>query len=176
MNHLTAMIFRDGRITERVPLDAAMPQEDESAFIWIEILNPLDSDFAVLQERFGLHSLAVDDSMSPAKLPKLDVYDDQIFAVLKIARLQEDEITYADIDAFLSGHHIITVCHEDSAEHVHAHERFESGPRSMRLRPDFILHAMTEFAVNSYFPVVQMIEDEVLAMEHRLLDAFLSRD
>src|SRR5687768_18430554 len=91
MNQVTAMIFRDGRIIERVPLDAAMPQEGESAFIWIEILNPLDSDFAVLQERFGLHSLAVDDSMSPAKLPKLDVYDDQLFAVLKIARLQRSE-------------------------------------------------------------------------------------
>ena len=176
MNEVTATIFRDGKVVERVALGASMPQEGESEFIWIELLNPLDSDFAVLQERFRLHSLAVDDSMSQAKLPKLDVYDDQIFAVLKIARLQEDEIKYGDIDAFVSGHHIITVCHEDSAEHAHAHERFESGSKSMRLRPDFILHAMMEFVVNSYFPIVQMIEDEVLSMEHRLLDAFLSHD
>lgn len=35
---------------------------------------------------------------------------------------------------------------------------------------------MMDFVVNSYFPVVQMIEDEVLSMEQRLLDAFLSRD
>jgi magnesium transporter len=176
MNEVTATIFRNGNVIDRVALDASMPQEGESAFIWIEVLNPLDSDFAVLQGRFGLHSLAVDDSMSPAKLPKLDVYDDQIFAVLKIARLQEDEIKYADIDAFVSAHHIITVRHDDSAEYVRAHEKFEGGPKSMRLRPDFILHAMMDFVVNSYFPVVQMIEDDVLSLEHRLLDAFLSRD
>jgi magnesium transporter len=176
MNEVTATIFRDGNVIDRVALDASMPQEGESAFIWIEVLNPLDSDFAVLQQRFGLHSLAVDDSMSPAQLPKLDLYDDQIFAVLKIARLQEDEIKYADIDAFVSTHHIITVHHDDRAEYVHAHKKFERGPRSMRLRPDFILHAMMDFVVNSYFPVVQMIEDEVLSMEQRLLDAFLSRD
>jgi len=90
--------------------------------------------------------------------------------------LQEDEIKYADIDAFLSAHHIITVRHDDSVEYVRAHEKFESGPKSTRLRPDFILHAMIDFVVNSYVPVVQMIEDEVLSMEHRLLDAFLSRD
>ena len=160
MNAVTATIFRNGKVIDRVALDASIPQEGESAFIWIEVLNPIDSDFAVLQERFRLHRLAVDDSMSPVKLPKLDVYDDQIFAVLKIARLQEDEIRYADLDAFVSAHHIITVCHEDSAEHVHAHERFESGPKSTRFRPDFILHAAMDFAVNSYFPVVQMIEDE----------------
>ena len=35
---------------------------------------------------------------------------------------------------------------------------------------------MMDFVVNSYFPIVQMIEDDVLSMEHRLLDAFLSRD
>jgi magnesium transporter len=32
-----------------------------------------------------------------------------------------------------------------------------------------------EFAVNGYYPVVQMIEDEVLSMEQMLLDAFLDR-
>jgi len=174
MHEVTATIFRNGNVIDRVALDASMPQEGNSAFIWIEVLNPLDSDFAVLQGRFGLHSLAVDDSMSPAQLPKLDLYDDQIFAVLKIARLQEDEIKYADVDAFVGAHHIITVHHDDRAEY--AHKKFESGPKSMRLRPDFILHAMMDFVVNSYFPVVQMIEDEVLSMEQRLLDAFLSRD
>ena len=176
MNGVTGTIFRNGNVIDRVTLDASMPQEGESAFIWVDVLNPLDSDFVVLQGRFGLHSLAVDDSMSSAQLPKLDLYDDQIFAVLKIARLQEDEIKYADVDAFVSAHHIITVRHDDGAEYAHAHEKFESGPKSMRLRPDFILHAMMDFVVNSYFPVVQMIEDDVLSLEHRLLDAFLSRD
>jgi magnesium transporter len=52
------------------------------------MLNPLDRDFVVLQERFGLHSLAIQHSMSPTQIPKVDVYDDQIFVVLKIARLK----------------------------------------------------------------------------------------
>ena len=47
---------------------------------------------------------------------------------------------------------------------------------STRPGPDFILHAIMDFVVNGYFPVVQMIEDEVLSMEQRLLDAFLDRD
>ena len=44
------------------------------------------------------------------------------------------------------------------------------------MRPDFILHAILDFVVNGYFPVVQMIEDEVLSMEQHLQDAFLGRD
>jgi magnesium transporter len=176
MSEVRAAIFRGGKVIEHVALDASMPQDGDSAYIWIEVLNPLDRDFAVLQERFRLHSLAVKDSMSPMQAPKVDVYDDQIFVVLKIARLKNDEIEYSGIDAFVSGHHIITVRHDEDEEYVRAHEKFRSGPRSTRPGPDFILHAIMDFVVNNYFPVVQMIEDEVLSMEQRLLDAFLDRD
>src|ERR687893_2980922 len=99
MSEVTAAIFRDGKMINRVALDASMPQYGESEFIWIEVHNPVDSDFAVLQERFRLHSLAVADSMSPTHMPKIELYDDQIFVVLKIARLENDQIKYAEIDA-----------------------------------------------------------------------------
>lgn len=173
MGEVTAAIFRDGEVIDRPALDASMPQYGESAFTWIEALDPVDSDFAVLQERFGLHGLAVKDAMSPAQVPKVDVYEDQIFVVLKTARLESDEIKYAGIDAFVSRQHIITVRHGDTAAYVHAREKLRSGSRP---RPDFILHAIMDLVVNSYFPVVEMVEHEVLSMEQHLLDSFLGRD
>jgi magnesium transporter len=176
VSEVTAAIFRDGKVIEHVALEASMPQYGKSEFIWIEVLDPVDSDFAVLQERFQLHSLAVEDSMGPAQIPKVDLYDDQIFVVMKIARLENDEIKYGEIDAFVSGHHIITVRHAANAEDAHAHGRFQSGPKLTQMRPDFILHAILDFVVNGYFPVVQMVEDEVLLMEQHLQDALLDRD
>jgi magnesium transporter len=174
MSEVRAAIFRDGNVIEHVALDASIPQYGKSEFIWIEVLDPVDSDFAVLQERFGLHSLAVEDSMRPAQAPKIDLYDDQIFVVLKIARLENDAIKYGEIDAFVSGHHIIMVRHTAGCQH--AHEKFQSGPKPTQVRPDFILHAILDVVVNGYFPVVQMVEDEVLSMEQHLQDALLDRD
>lgn len=147
------------------------PRNEESAPVWIEALDPVDSDFAVLQERFGLHGLAVKDSMSPALAPKVDVYENQIFVALKTARLEGDEIKYAGIDAFVSRQHIVTVRHGNSDPHVNDKLRSAS-----QRRPDFLLHATIDVVVNSYFPVVEMVEDEVFAMEQHLLDAFLERD
>jgi magnesium transporter len=43
------------------------------------------------------------------------------------------------------------------------------------MSPDLILHAILDLVVNDYFPVVQMVEDEVLAMEQHLQDALLDR-
>jgi magnesium transporter len=175
MSQVTAAIFRDGKVIEHVALDASLPQPGKSEFIWIEVLDPVDGDFAVLQERFRLHSLAVEDSMGPVHVPKVDLYDDQIFVVLKTVRLESDEIRYGEIDAFVGGHHIITVRHGADAEQAHAHGKFQSGATPAQLRSDFILHGILDFVVNNYFPVVQMVVDEVLSMEQHLQDALLDR-
>ena len=174
MSGVSAAIIRRGKV-EHVALDAPFPASDDSEFLWLEVFNPQHDDLLMLQDRFSLHSLAIRDSMSPARIPKVDVYEDQLFVVLKIARLKDDEIRYAQIDAFVSSRHIISVRHDEENKQVHSHGEFASGPRSTRPGPDVVLHAIMDFVVNDYFPVVQMIEDEVLAMEQRLLDAFLDR-
>jgi magnesium transporter len=176
MSAVRALIFRGGNVIEHVALDASVPQHEESAYIWVDAVNPGAADLAVLQERFGLRIAAVEPSMSAAQIPKVDVDGDQVLAVLKIARLKNDAIEYADIDVFVSRRYIVTLRRENDPELVNAQEGFRSGLRSARPGPDFILHAIAEFVVDNYFPVVQMIEDEVLSMEHRLLDAFLRRD
>src|SRR5688572_12986447 len=176
MSEVTAAILRDGKVIEHVALDASIPPCGKSELIWIEVLDPVDGDFAVLQERFGLHDLAVEDSMRPEQLPKVALYDDQIFVVLKIARLENDTIKYGEIDAFVSRRHIITVRHAADCPHAHAHEEFLSGPKGAEVSPDFVLHGILDLVVNGYFPVVQMVEEEVLSMEQHLQDAFLDRE
>lgn len=176
MSEVVAAIFRDGNVIEHVALDVTIPPCRESEFVWVEVLDPTDSDLAKLQERFGLHSLAVEDSMCREQMPKVDLYDDQIFVVLKVARLENDAIAYGEINSFVSARHIITVCHTAGSGHAHARGRFQGGSKPGHARPDFVLHGVLNFVVDGYFPVVQMVEEEVLSMEHHLQDAFLDRD
>jgi magnesium transporter len=175
MSEIKAAIFRDGKVLEHVALDVRTPRLGEADFIWIEVLDPVEGDFSALQERFGLHSLAVEDSMSAAQISKVDLYDDQIFVVLKAAHLEGDAIRYGEIDAFVGRRHIITVRRDADCRHAHALERFQGGPRTSEMKPDLILHGILNYVVNGYFPIVQMVEDEVLSMEPHLQDALLDR-
>ena len=54
MAQVTAAILRNGQIAGLPPLGARLPQHRDSEFIWISALDRVDSDFALLQERFGL--------------------------------------------------------------------------------------------------------------------------
>jgi magnesium transporter len=173
---VTAAMFREGRLVDRGGIEDSMPPFGSSEFIWIEVRDPTDGDFELLQDRFQLHSLAVKDSMTPTHVPKVDLYEDQIFVVLKWARLEADEIRYDEVEAFLSGSHIITVQHGKDEDFDAGWEKIRAGLAASRVQPDFILHSIMDFIVDGYFPVVQMIEEEVLLMEQQILDGFLERE
>jgi magnesium transporter len=172
MSVVRAAVVRSGKVVEHRTLDAALPRCEEPDFLWIEALDPDDADFASLQRRFDLHSLAIADSMRPAQFPKVDLYESQIFVVLKSARLEGDSIDYGEIGAFVSARHIITVYH---GNHENTHEQLHDLSKLVHATPDFILHSLLNFVVNGYFPVVQMVEEDVLSMEQHLQDQLLER-
>ena len=50
---------------------------------------------AALQDCYDLHPLAVEDAIIADQLPKVDVYDDQLFVVARTARLEGETSTMA---------------------------------------------------------------------------------
>jgi magnesium transporter len=54
-------------------------------------------------------------------------------------------------------------------------DQLEASPDLLLHGVDYVLHAILDFVVDGYLPIVNSIEDEVLAMEQRALDSFLNR-
>src|SRR4029077_14323712 len=55
-------------------------------------------------------------------------------------------------------------------------QRLESSPGLLQHGVDYVLHAIFDFIVAGYLPIVEAIEEEVLETEQRTLDAFLERE
>jgi magnesium transporter len=172
---VTAAIVRAGKVVEHVALNGEIPRCPDSDFIWIEAHDPHRGDFSILQDRFGLHSLAIADGMRTTQFPKVDLYDDQLFVALKSARLERDAIAYTEISAFVSSRHIISLYHSTAGPRDRTHEELHDLSKLVHATPDFILHSILNFVVRGYFPIVQMVEEDVLAMEQHLQDALLDR-
>ena len=58
-------------------------------FIWIGLKDPTDAEFALVNEELQLHPLAVEDAVKGNQRPKIDVYDESLFVVLKTLRYVE---------------------------------------------------------------------------------------
>jgi magnesium transporter len=145
-------------------------------FAWIGLVDPEPEELALLQQRFGLHPLAVEDALCEHPLPKVSVYGDQIFVAARTARLEGEQIVYGETCAFLCKNTIITIRRASSQAYTEVRCHLEDSPTLLSHGVAYVLYALLDFIVDSYQPIVDEIEEEVLAIERRCLDAFLSRD
>jgi magnesium transporter len=176
MSVIAAYIYGDGRRLREIDLHAAHSLEmRDGEFAWIGLLNPDEHELRILQGRFSLHPLAVEDALNGRQLPKIDIYGDQLYVVGRTAQLEAGQIRYGETDIFVGSNHIITVRHGSTRAHSELRRQLEATPEYLKHGVDYILHAVLDFIVDGYFPIVETIEEEVLAMERRALDAFLSR-
>lgn len=176
MSVVAAYVYGGGRRVREI--DLARPASLDMApgeFAWIGLFEPTLDELHVLQHRFGLHPLAVEDAQSAHQMPKVDIYGDQLFVTARTAHLQDDKIGYGETDIFVGVDHIITVRHGSARSHTELRAQLEAAPSHLKHGVDYVLHAVLDYIVDGYFPIVDAIEEEVLEMERSALDAFLSR-
>jgi magnesium transporter len=177
MTVVAAYLYRNGKRVREVGIDEKVDcPDDQSEFVWIGICDPTDDEMLTLKEKYDLHPLAIEDAIKANQLPKVDVYDDQLFVVARTAHLEGDEIDYGETAIFVGHSHIISVRHGSSRSHKALRQQLEAAPRLMNHGVDYVLHAILDFIVDGYLPIVEQIEDSVLKMEQQTLDAFLGRD
>jgi magnesium transporter len=129
-----------------------------------------------LQECYDLHPLAVEDAIKANQLPKVDVYGEQLFAVARTARLHGEKIEYGETAIFVGHSHIITVRHGSERAHTALREQLEKAPKLLMQGTDYLLHAVLDYIVDGYAPLVDDIEEDVLDMESKAASSYLERE
>lgn len=173
---IAAYLYRHGRRVREIDIEERVDcPNDRSEFVWIGLSNPCAEEVATLQTLYGLHPLAVEDSLKDGQLPKVDVYGDQLFVIARTARLEGEGIVYGQTAVFLGHSHIITVRQGSTRSHLALRRQLEGSPDLLRQGADYVLHAVLDFIVDGYLPLVEALEDEVATMEQHTLDAFLGR-
>ena len=177
MTVAAAYLYRHGKRVREVSIAEKVDcPADRSEFVWIGICDPTDEEMRTLKEIYDLHPLAVEDAVNANQLPKIDIYGDQLFVVARTANLNGDTIDYGETAIFVGHSHIISVRHGSARSHRTLRAQLEAKPTLLVHGVDYVLHAILDFIVDGYLPVVETIEDGVLQMEQKSLDAFLGRD
>jgi magnesium transporter len=173
---IAAYLYRHGRRVREIGLDERVDcPSDRSEFVWIGLSDPCADEVETLRRLYDLHPLAVEDSLKDGQLPKVDVYGDQLFVIGRTAQLVDGHIVYGQTAVFLGHSHIITVRQGSTRSHRPLRDHLEGSPDLLTQGADYVLHAVLDFIVDGYLPLVTEIEEEVTAMEQRTIDTFLGR-
>jgi len=168
--------YKNGERSEEVDLADASPPNAQGEFIWIGLHEPDSHEISLVQKNFGLHALAIEDALNLEQMPKIEVFGSQIFVCVKTAQLEGDKISYGQTSIFVGEHHVITVRLGSARAHTNLRAQAEASPQLLKQGPDYVLHAVIDFVVDGYLPIVEKIEDNVLAMEKHMLVTFLERE
>ena len=170
MSVVAAYIYRDGKRDRAIDVEAL---DDVVAgageFLWIGLFEPSEAELKTLQRRFNLHPLAVEDAFKAHQAPKIEVYGQELFVVGRTAQLIDGEIAYGETSIFIGPGHVITVRHGSARAHTDLRHQLEASPELLRHGVDYVLHAVLDFIVDGYLPIIEALEDEVLDIERLAL-------
>lgn len=156
-------LVNNGVFTVEEDIQAALVPPIEG-FYWIDADV---EDLAVLQPLFGLHELAVEDSMTEEEQrPKIEVHDGHYFIVINSIRFDDEEIFLRALNIFLGRHYIITVTKQK------INELRAVKPLLLEQevnRPDRFLYHIVDLVVDNYFVVGDRIDARIEKLEEDIL-------
>ncbi|MDQ0602669.1 magnesium transporter [Streptomyces canus] len=142
-------------------------------FVWLGLHEPTDQEFAGIAELFELHPLAVEDAVEAHQRPKLERYDDVLFAVFKtVCYVEHEELTATsevvntgEIMVFVGEDFVITVRHGMHGSLGPLREELEADPQQLAKGPAAVLHAIADHVVDDYLHVTDLVQADLDQVE-----------
>ncbi|MFJ5140281.1 magnesium and cobalt transport protein CorA [Streptomyces sp. NPDC088707] len=163
-------IYRDGRRTDGPAdlsdaLDEARAAGD--AFLWVGLHEPTEAEFDHVASEFALHPLAVEDALKAHQRPKLEVYDDSLFAVLKPVDYEpeSDRVSSGELMVFMGDSFVVTVRHGEGAPLAQVRRRLEADPEVLKHGPTAVLYAVSDAIVDHYLDVAGELQVDLEELE-----------
>ncbi|MGZ8540873.1 MAG: magnesium/cobalt transporter CorA [Chitinophagaceae bacterium] len=170
--------YCDGRRVADVELDEVHEVlKERNQFVWIALHEPSEETLQRVQDEFGLHELAVEDAHSAHQRPKIEVYGNSLFVVLRTVEKKGGRgFEFGETHFFVGENFIITVRHHSSVSYVNVRAMCESSPHLLQKGQGYALYAVMDFIVDQYFPVIEDLEMQLEKIEDKIFKEKPSRE
>lgn len=170
-----AALYRDGiRLPGPFVLEGAHDYcNGTNTFAWIGLFEPTEEEFEAVRKEFGLHELAVEDAIHAHQRPKLEIYDDTLFVVLKPARYVDtvEVVDFGEILLFVDEDFVVAVRHREASNLVEVRKALEAKPHELALGPSAVLHAVVDKVVDDYAEVLTGVEGDIAELEAQVFSS-----
>lgn len=177
---ISSAAYRNGVRVADVPIDqlADVYHKHPDWFLWVGLYEPDEETLYQVQGAFGLHDLAIEDAHKAHQRPKLEHYGDDLFLVLRTARLipKEDLLEFGETHIFVGKRYVVSVRHGSFRSHVGVRSKCEADPQLLARGPGYVLYALMDFVVDQYFPIVDGCEEELSELEDKIFAGKIERD
>jgi len=172
--------FGDGRVSQESDssnLTAAL--RDPGATFWLDMTRPTDEEYALLDDVFGFHPLAIEDTIQYTQRPKIESYNHigdifrhgYFFMVIHgpdQEQFREKKAQTRELDLFVSQNYLITVHDQPMKSISDLMVRGSADPRIiLEGGIDMLLHNILDHLVDNYLPILDDFQEVLDDIEER---------
>ena len=143
--------------------------KDPQSFVWLDVVDPRPADFAVIEEEFGLHPLAIEDALKAHERPKIEAYGESWFVIVHGATRTGSELRIHELAIFAGAQFVVTVRAAPPYPLEEVERRWQVLPASVRRDSGALLYTMLDTIVDGYTAIAEAFEEHVEALESALL-------
>jgi magnesium transporter len=169
---ISCAAYVDGRKVADLDVDRIPDYlQRPDCFVWVALNDPSAAELADMQRVFDLHPLAVEDAQAGHERPKIEEYGDSLFAVLHMVEPADGEFRVGELAIFAGTKYVLSVRNKAQKGFQEVRARCEREPDLLRHGPGFILYALMDAVVDRYFPILELLEDELDSVESSIFAA-----
>lgn len=156
--------------------EACLPYRDASTITWINIDGVHDTQLVErLGQHYGLHPLVIEDILNTRQRLKVDLFDEYLLVVLKMAWFDEAsrEITIEQVSIVLGRNFVLTFQEEGDGD-VFDSIRTRLTEHTGRIRnagADYLAYALMDAVVDGYFAILDYFGDQIEELDDAITEA-----
>jgi magnesium transporter len=140
--------------------------------LWVNVDGVGDAgSIAAIGEIFTLHRLALEDVINVHQRPKVEEYADYLFAVTRMASLEE-RVDTEQISLFLGEGWVVTFQERAGDCWDLVRERLRLGRGRIRTEgPDYLFYALMDAVVDHFYPILEEFAARIEVLEEEVIEA-----
>jgi len=177
---IACVAYQNGRKVADIPIaDISEFVRRPDALVWVALADPTPEEIEQMAFEFGLHPLAVEDARKGHQRPKIEEYDDSLFAVLhaveSVPGQTDGEFAVGEVDIFAGPNYILTIRPGSMQGFADVRTRCEHEPELLIHGSGYVMYAVMDAVVDRYFPILDDLESSLEQTESRLFDGSSTR-
>jgi magnesium transporter len=168
---LNLRYLRPGGHPEKISLDAAtgLIARGEGT-LWFDFDTPDEKELKFLEHEMHIHHLTMEDIVQQNQRPKIETFEGYVYlAIHALIRKDDVDIEPAEVDLLIGPNWVVMVRYGPIPGLTESSTLSERIDLALSRGADFLLYTIVDQIVDSYFPMVDAMEEEIDSLEDKLV-------
>jgi len=139
------------------------------ATFWLDIEAPGEDDYRLLSNTFKFHKLTIEDVENRNQRPKLDSYDDYMFAVMFVVGYDGQLVSFREHHLYISASFVVSVHQEPEPSFEKFNERIAETPQGACRTTSLLAYLVLDALVDATFDALEALDESVDRLQDEIL-------